>query len=69
MTDSREAELFALSHCLLDPELDRDDLSHWLDNDAGDDDCDIQAIVKGIQGVSKNGPTDGKELTKSLPDE
>lgn len=69
MSDSREAELFALSHCLLDPELTMAELSVWLDNDAGGDESDINATVRAIQGLSKNSPTDGKELTKSVPDE
>lgn len=66
MKDTRAQEVFALSRCMLDPSMSPEEISEWIDRDAGGEFSDFQTIVEAIQKLSLNVKGDQKEATKSV---
>jgi len=63
---TREAEVIALAHGLVEPTMTRADVEEWLDGDMAGS---IQAVVMMIQELSGSGDGQGKEYTKSVSGE
>src|SRR5215467_2380523 len=66
LDNTREQEVFALSHCMIDPKLSAEEVADWIDRDAGGELSDFQRIVQAIQRLSLNVKGDQKEATKSV---